>query len=419
MTVTVEARRRRAEIASARGAHPAPAAGPAAVREEIRASWARSAATVAPDLDVAPMSDPDDVERVWRGSPLQHAVRVMGPQLERAAEDGDLVVAVTDASARILWTSAGRVMRRRAESVGFAPGGRWDEASVGTNALDLALRTGQLSTVWSAEHFAHAVEGWVCWAAPVYDERTGRALGVVDLSTTWDRAQPLGPATAGALAQLVQHAASTARSRSDGPDGPSGLVGTTGGTAVQQVLELRLLGAGEARLGGRRLQLTRRQLEVLALLALHPEGMSLPELHASLYGDAPVTTSTLKAEVSHVRAALGGALTSRPYRLALPVRTDVDAVLDAVAQGEPTAAAERYGGELLAGTESPELRQHASFVTCAVREALLAAPAAEAALRWARTCPWDAEVLSAALAAVPAGEPSRALLAARLAAADL
>ncbi|TNM62470.1 transcriptional regulator [Streptomyces sp. NP160] len=396
-------------MASARGALRARTSGPDAVREEIRASWARSAATVAPDLDVAPMADPQDVERAWRGSPLQHAVRVMGPQLARAAEDGDLVVAVTDASARILWTSAGRVMRRRAESVGFAPGGRWDEASVGTNALDLALRTGQLSTVWSAEHFAHAVEGWVCWAAPVYDERTGRALGVVDLSTTWDRAQPLGPATAGALAQLVQHAASTAQPSSPGASGPAG----------QPVLELRLLGAGEARLGGRRLSLTRRQLEVLALLALHPEGLSLPELHASLYGDAPVTTSTLKAEVSHVRAALGGALTSRPYRLALPVRTDVDAVLDAVAQGEPTAAAEHYGGDLLAGTESPELRQTASYVTCAVREALLAAPAAEAALRWARTCPWDAEVLAAALAAVPAGEPSRALLAARLAAADL
>ncbi|PWJ56456.1 hypothetical protein SAMN06264364_101434 [Quadrisphaera granulorum] len=418
MTVTVEARRRRAAIASARGALRALTPGPAAVREEIRASWARSAATVAPDLDVAPMSDPDDVERVWRGSPLQHAVRVMGPQLEQTAVDGDLVVAVTDASARILWTSAGRVMRRRAESVGFAPGGRWDEASVGTNALDLALRTGTLSTVWSAEHFAHAVEGWVCWAAPVYDERTGRALGVVDLSTTWDRAHPLGPATVGALAQLVQHAASSAMSHDD-DGGPARPVGSATGGATGQLLELRLLGAGEARLGGRRLQLTRRQLEVLALLALHPEGMSLPELHASLYGDAPVTTSTLKAEVSHVRAALGGALTSRPYRLALPVRTDVDAVLDAVAQGESTTAAERYGGELLAGTESPELRQHASYVTCAVREALLATPAPEAALRWARTCPWDAEVLEVALAAAPLGAPSRALLAARLAAADL
>ncbi len=392
--VTLDARRRRAQIASARGG-----AGPDGVRAEIRASWVRSAATVAPDLDVAPMADPDDVERTWSGSPLQHAVALMGPQLARAAADGDLVVAVTDASARILWTSAGRVMRRRAESVGFAPGGRWDEASVGTNALDLALRTGAPSTVWSAEHFAHAVEGWVCWASPVYDQRTGRALGVVDLSTTWDRAQPLGPATASALAQLVQMAAAAA---------PPVVVAAPAG------LELRLLGAGEARLAGRRLALTRRQLEVLALLALHPEGLSLAQLHAALYGDAPVTTSTLKAEVSHLRTALGGAVTSRPYRLALAVRTDVDDVLAAVAVGDPGGAAEAYGGELLGGTDSPELRQTADYVTCAVREALLAAPAPEAVLRWARTCPWDSEVISAALAATPAGAPSRSLLAARL-----
>ncbi len=395
--VPVGARRRRDEIAAARRVRGASAA---AVREEIRASWARSAASVAPDLDVAPMADPDDVARTWRGSPLQRAVQVMGPQLERAAVDGDLVVAVTDASARILWTSAGRVMRRRAEAVGFAPGGRWDEASVGTNALDMALRTGAPATVWSAEHFAHAVEGWVCWAAPVYDEFTGRALGVVDLSTTWDRAQPLGPATAAALAQLVQVAAGATAAPPRSPGAP--------------VLELRLLGSAEARLGGRPLRLTRRQLEVLALLALHPEGMSLGELHAALYGDEPVTTSTLKAEVSHVRAALGGALSSRPYRLDLAVRTDVDGVLDAVAQGDPGAAAELYGGELLAGTESPVLRQTADYVTCAVREALLATPAPEAALRWARTCPWDEPVIAAALAAAPAGSPVRALLAARL-----
>lgn len=404
MTVTVEARRRRAEIASARGALRALAPGADAVREEIRASWARSAASVAPDLDVAPMADPDDVARTWRGSPLQRAVQVMGPQLEQAAVDGDLVVAVTDASARILWTSAGRVMRRRAESVGFAPGGRWDEASVGTNALDLALRTGAPATVWSAEHFAHAVEGWVCWAAPVYDQRTGRALGVVDLSTTWDRAQPLGPATATALAQLVQVAAVAPAAEQSTPVGP--------------VLELRLLGSAEARLGGRPLRLTRRQLEVVALLALHPRGLSLGELHAALYGDEPVTTSTLKAEVSHVRAALGGALSSRPYRLDLAVRTDVDGVLDAVAQGDPRAAAELYGGDLLAGTESPVLRQTADYVTCAVREALLATPAPEAALRWARTCPWDTEVLRAALVAAPPTAPARALLAARLRAAS-
>ena len=57
-------------------------------------------------------------------------------------------------------------------------------------------------------------------------------------------------------------------------------------------------------LDGQRLLLNRRQTEILALLALHPAGLSVEQLHALLYGDPSVTISTLKAEVSHLRAAL-------------------------------------------------------------------------------------------------------------------
>ena len=89
-------------------------------------------------------------------------------------------------------------------------------------------------------------------------------------------------------------------------------------------LLMTLLGTAETRLDGQRLLLNRRQTEILALLALHPEGLSLEQLHALVYGDQAVTLSTLKAEVSHLRSALGGQLASRPYRLTLPMDTDVD-----------------------------------------------------------------------------------------------
>ena len=75
----------------------------------------------------------------------------------------------------------------------------------------------------------------------------------------------------------------------------------------------------EAHLDGRRLLLNRRQTEILALLAMNPDGVSLERLHALVYGDQGVTLSTLKAEVSHLRSALGGQLTSRPYRLTMPL----------------------------------------------------------------------------------------------------
>ena len=174
-----------------------------------------------------PLADESETASIWRDSPLQVAVERVEAELRRTAEDGDLVLAVTDADTRILWTYGGRVMRRKAETVNFVPGGRWDDESVGTNALDLANRLGEPSMVFSAEHYASIVHNWVCWAAPVLDPVTGRQLGVIDLSTTWDRTHPIGLATARVMARLIEtalpHSAHhpTRRSRSTRPATPA------------------------------------------------------------------------------------------------------------------------------------------------------------------------------------------------------
>ncbi len=125
-----------------------------------------SGAAITPDVTAAPLADEDETTSIWRDSPLQLAVESVESELRRTAEDGDLVLAVTDADTRILWTYGGRVMRRKAETVNFVAGGRWDDESVGTNALDLANRLAEPSMVFSAEHYASIVHNWVCWARP-------------------------------------------------------------------------------------------------------------------------------------------------------------------------------------------------------------------------------------------------------------
>jgi transcriptional regulator of acetoin/glycerol metabolism len=380
-----------------------------AVRPEILSSWQRSGAAISPEVTAAPLADESDTRTFWQGSPLQVAVERIEQELRSTAEDGDLVVAVTDADTRILWTYGGRVMRRRAESVNFVAGARWDEASVGTNALALATWSGQPSMVFSAEHFAPMVHNWVCWAAPVHDPVTGEQLGVIDLSTTWDRTHPIGLATARMMARLIETA--LPRGGQPSPTQAAGRVSDCG-------LSLTLLGAAEARLDGVRLLLNRRQTEILALLALHRDGLSSEQLHALLYGDKSVTLSTLKAEVSHVRSAVRGQLASRPYRLTLPVRTDVEHVLDLLSSGRVVRAVEAYGGDLLPGTSSPALEQLGEYVAVAVREALLADPQPAAVLRYTTLAPYDTAVVEAALAAIgDSVHPARALLRARLAAA--
>jgi transcriptional regulator of acetoin/glycerol metabolism len=358
------------------------------VRPEILSSWTRSEAAITTEVTQAPLADEDEIEAIWRDSPLQIAVERVGPELRRTAEDGDLVIAVTDADTRILWTYGGRMMRRKAETVNFVAGGRWDDESVGTNALDLANRLAQPAMVFSAEHYAPIVHNWVCWAAPVHDPVTGAKLGVIDLSTRWDRTHPIGLATARVMARLIE----TAMPRSAyHPSALDDVIHEPG-------LVMTLLGTAETYLDGQRLLLNRRQTEVLALLALHPEGLSLEQLHAMLYGDQAITFSTLKAEVSHLRAALGGQLGSRPYRLLMPVATDVDHVLALLRRGQVGAAVEAYGGDLLPGTNSPALSELAEYVAVAVREALLADPEPDAVVRYSELAPYDSEVLEVCLA---------------------
>ena len=149
------------------------------------------------------MTDEGDTAAFFLDSPLRVALERVEPELRRTAEDGDLVIAITDADTRILWTYGGRVMRRKAEMVNFVAGGRWDDLSVGTNALDLASRHARPSMVFSAEHYAPIVHNWVCWAAPLHDPVSGEQIGVLDLSTTWNRTHPIGLATAQLMARLI------------------------------------------------------------------------------------------------------------------------------------------------------------------------------------------------------------------------
>ncbi|MFI5952942.1 transcriptional regulator [Cryptosporangium sp. NPDC051539] len=383
----------------------------AEVRPEILLSWGRARkALVSADVEAAPMADESETHAVWHDSPLQTAVEAVESELRRTAEDGDLVIAVTDPNSRILWTYGGRVMRNKAETVGFLPGGRWDDESVGTNALDLANRLDAPSMVFSAEHYARVVGNWVCWAAPVHDPVSGRRLGVLDLSTTWDRTHPIGLATARVMARLIETAIPYSH---DHPAAQPEVNAEPG-------LVMTLLGTAETWFDGNRLLLNRRQTEILALLALHPEGLSLEQLHAMVYGDQAVTFSTLKAEVSHLRRTLGGQLASRPYRLLMPTATDVQHVLALIRGGHVSAAVEAYGGDLLPGTNSPALSELADYVAVALREALLADPQPDAVLRYSQElAPYDREVVESCLDRLDATpDPTIPLLKARLAVAD-
>lgn len=365
------------------------------IRPEVADSWVRSLTSVDPGRDSAPVFDGGAVQRRWSHSPLRRPVEDLADELGSIADDAGFVAAVTDETGTILWTCGGRLMRRRAEQVNFAPGGRWDESAMGTNALSLALRTGRANSVFSAEHLVEALHGWVCYCAPITGPR-GRTLGVLDLSTTWDRSHPLAMSTVRTLVSTIE-----TRLRAVGP---------VGSPAVR----LTCLGGAEVTCDGARLTLPPRQVEILTLLALEPDGFTPERLRQALYGERQVTASTFKAEVSHLRRALDGLVATRTYALTQPVECDAVEVLRAVRAGDTHQAVRRWRGPLLPRSEAPGVREWRDHIEVTLREAVLAGGSAQDAILYGERAAYDAEIHQRALELLDRHDARRGLVVARL-----
>jgi hypothetical protein len=366
----------------------------------VAASWRRSASQVPGDREAAPVDKTDDTRERWDASALSRPVLGLVAELDHIANTSDLIACVADPDGRVLWQSTPRWLRAGSERIGLVPGGIWHEAAAGTNGIGLALAADLPTAVFASEHWLSPVHDWVCYAAPIHGP-DGAQIGAVDLSTTWKHANPLALTTVASLARLVEHELRIAQPAEEG---------------ARPALELHILGEPRASLGGRPLRLTQRQLEILTILAISGP-LALGELHAHLYGDRPVAIATLKAEMSRLRRALGGQLTSRPYRLTLPCRIDATDLLTRLDRGDVDGAARRYTGQVLPASEAPFIEEHRHHVDVALRTALMRAGDAAGVLRYNAVHPYDVEVLERGHVLTPADDPLVPALTARLAVA--
>lgn len=301
------------------------------VNESIASSWQRSVSAAIPkERSAAPLLSLAQKQP----SALDIALQYCGNDLKHVAEQSSMVIAVGDVGSTIIWTAASQQMRSAAERVHFVEGGQWGEEMVGTNALALSIKTRQSSCVFSNEHYMQSVQDWVCYAAPIIDPHSRQLLGVIDLSTTWTNHNSLGILAAERCASIIQ-------------------------TALQeqqrQQLYIRAFSIPQVLFNGKNLVLTPRQIEILSILALCPQGLNLETLHQALYGERKVSMGTLKAEMSQLRDVLGGMLGSRPYRLLAHVEADFLQAENALDSGYVSSALQLYTGVFLAKTESPFL----------------------------------------------------------------
>jgi hypothetical protein len=374
------------------------------VRDVVGESWRRSALHgVDPDATLPSVELSGHALRDHRDA---HPLAAAMPLLRRLLTDGvtgPQILAVGDASGRLLWVEGDHALRSRAEAVHFVEGANWLERSAGTNAPGIALALDHEVQVFASEHFSRGVQRWSCSAAPLHDPDTGALIGVLDL-TGEDRIaspQALALVRAAAAAAEMELRAHRISGRIPTPgrpldDGPADAPGRVPGRAV-----LRVLGRDCARLtlDEHTVELSGRHSEILLLLTRHPRGLTGEALGARLH-ESDAAPVTVRAEMSRLRRLLGtGLLASRPYRLLHQVDTDVDEVRRHLAGGAYRKALEVCAGPVLPASEAPgvvELREELRAEVCA---ALGANASPEVRLAWAEHPEWrdDPRALSAAL----------------------
>lgn len=369
------------------------------VRPAVRESWRRSAAAIPSSISQAPFIE--DGPARWRDGRVSRAFEVVREDLDRAASDGDFVAGATDADGTVVWTAGDRATRRRAELLAFLPGGRWDENSVGTNAIALALHDRRPSAVWAAEHYAPMVQDWVGYGAPVIDPITGSTVATLGIGTRWTDATPLALPTVGALARLMEAALAADRTQS--------------GAARIGELGLRTLGTSEVVLDGVPILLSPRQVELLVVLSLAPEGLTLEQLHEEVHRERPVSPTTTKAELSHLRRQVGPVIASRPYRLASPVWADHLEVQRALEAGRVDDALHLYRGPMLPRSTAPAVEEQRHALEVALREAVLARGESDQLLQLSSVMPYDVYVHERALSALEPDDVRRGPVEGRLA----
>jgi signal transduction histidine kinase len=169
--------------------HTGAAAG---LRQTIVDSWLRSLDSDLDPIDLlAPLeADPSEIRDRWLEHPLGSLEHMLAEQRRTIAEDSQSLIAVSDASGLLLAIQGAEWLKERAAEMNFIEGARYSERVAGTNGIGTVLAADHALQVFASEHFNQRHHGWTCSGAPIHDPVSGRLLGVVDVSSPWEKADP-------------------------------------------------------------------------------------------------------------------------------------------------------------------------------------------------------------------------------------
>lgn len=355
----------------------APATGSTSVRSVVRDSWMRS---VRGGVNPSGMADDDGMS--WNDfleyrarHPMAAAYPLVRSLMLDEVSDSGVVVALTDDVGRLLWVEGDHKARDQAGDINFVEGALWAERVAGTNAPGLALEIDHGVQIFGAEHFSVPVQEWNCVAAPVHDPVTGAVIGVIDVTGGELVAAPFALSMVKSVVAAVE---SELRIRTLTGNGPE-LSAPDGPTLVVLDGDRYFWRTGD----GPALRLSRRHAEILVLLGEYPDGLGTGEI-ATMLAEDGIDPVTVRAEISRLRRDLGADIVaSRPYRLTLPVDSDVDQVRRMLRAGDVAGAIEKFGrGGLLTASMAPGIGDVFEELKEDLRSAVLTARDPELLRAW-------------------------------------
>ncbi|MGC9497815.1 GAF domain-containing protein [Streptomyces sp. WG7] len=179
---------------------------PVAPRPVIEQSWDRVLRSgVDPEHDFrSGLLAPDEVRRRREASELRHVLPVLREGLLSVADVAHHIMVVADHEGRVLWREGSARVLRKADGLGFELGADWREEVVGTNGVGTPAVTRRPVQVFASEHFVRSQATWTCAGAPITDPRSGRLLGVVDVSGPLETMHPATLAWVDSVAKLAE-----------------------------------------------------------------------------------------------------------------------------------------------------------------------------------------------------------------------
>lgn len=341
------------------------------VRPVIARSWERAHER---RNQLPPLTGQDLRARQQENRELAALMSLVEERLLSVAGQAENQLVVTDGEGYVLSVLGPMAVRRQSDGIGFIAGARWLESDVGTNGIGTAMAERSAVQVFGPEHGREEQHTWVCTSAPIISPVSGKLVATVTLAGSFRTAHPhtlaLVAGTAreaeSELARRHQLGVNQLRSAVSQPEGDyilvdehqmvaasrgfgaatkisvvgslregqiwvNGLGAMTaeqvhGGWMLRRSAEQTLLELNEHPLphaviwvGAERTEISLSSTHWKILQLLADNGPGLDAQGVAQAWSQPVSAVTVRAEVSRLRAKLGGLIAARPYRLVVPV----------------------------------------------------------------------------------------------------